>query len=74
MVEILSAPLNQYEDSVNRATGFMERTRSEALPPRSAYNIVGQVLEGIGAYDFGQSHASALSVEPVMATSFHDRL
>ena len=47
----------------------MERTRNEALPPRSAYNIVGQVLEGIGEFDFGQFHASALSVEPLIRIS-----
>jgi hypothetical protein len=65
MTEILSAPLNQYEDSVSRATEYMERTRSEALPPRSAYNIVGQVLEGIGAYDFGQYARRVADVEGV---------
>jgi hypothetical protein len=65
MAEILSASLNQYEDSVNRAKEFMERTRNEALPPRSAYNIVGQVLEGIGAYDFGQYARRVTDVEGV---------
>jgi hypothetical protein len=43
----------------------MERTRTEALPPRSAYNIVGQVLEGIGAYDFGQYARRVADVEGV---------
>jgi hypothetical protein len=53
MNEILSVPIERYEDSVNRTAEFSEQTRSEALPPRTAYNIVGQVLIGLGAYDFG---------------------
>lgn len=51
--EILSVPIERYEDSVNRTAEFSELTRKEALPPRTAYNIVGQVLIGLGAYDFG---------------------
>ena len=58
-------PLGGGRFQVNRATEFMERTRSEALPPRSAYNIVGQVLEGIGAYDFGQYARRVSDVEGV---------
>jgi hypothetical protein len=38
---------------VNLTAEISEQTRSEALPPRTAYNIVGQVLIGLGAYDFG---------------------
>jgi len=51
--ELLSVPLDQYADAVNRTKEFAERTRKEALPPRSAYNIVGRFLEGEGASDFG---------------------
>jgi hypothetical protein len=65
MAEILSAPLNRYEDSVNRSREFMEQTRREALPPRSVYNIVGQVLEGMGVYDFGQYARRVTDIEGV---------
>jgi hypothetical protein len=53
MAQLLSSPLDRYEDAVNRTATLAERTRREALPPRSAYNVVGQVLIGLGAYDFG---------------------
>jgi hypothetical protein len=76
MAEVLSAPLSRYKDSVNRASEFMERTKREALPPRSAYNIVGQILEGIGAYDFGIYARRVADIEGVrraalVATTLH---
>ena len=53
MNEILSVPIERYEDSVNRTAEFSRQTRREALPPRAAYNIIGQVLVGLAASDFG---------------------
>jgi hypothetical protein len=50
---LLSVPLDRYEEAVNRTAALSERTMKEALPPRSLYNIVGRVIMGIGAYDFG---------------------
>ena len=52
--QLLSVPLDGYEEAVNRTAALAERTAREALPPRSAYNIVGRVLMGIGVYDFGK--------------------
>ncbi|MFL6604021.1 MAG: hypothetical protein ACJ8R9_22205 [Steroidobacteraceae bacterium] len=53
MAHLLSAPLDRYEGAVNRTAILAERTKREALPAAAAYNVVGQVLIGMGAYDFG---------------------
>jgi len=50
---LLSAPLDQYENAVSKAAALAKRTAEDALPPHSAYNIVGQLLTGMGANDFG---------------------
>jgi hypothetical protein len=53
ITELLSVPLDRYADAVNRAQEFSQRRVKEALPPHSAYNMVGQVLVGLAASDFG---------------------
>ena len=54
MSELLSAPLDHYENAVNQTAALAERTSREVIPPHSLYNMVGQVLLGMGAYDFGR--------------------
>jgi hypothetical protein len=53
MSELLNAPLDHYEDAVNQSAALRRRTQSQAFPPHSLYNIVGQILSGVGAFDFG---------------------
>jgi hypothetical protein len=53
MAERMSVPLDEYEEALSRATEFSARTRSEAVPPRSVYNIIGRIATGVGAYDYG---------------------
>ena len=51
--QLLSAPLDHYGDALNRAAVLTSKTRQAAFPPRSPYNMIGQLLTGIGAYDYG---------------------
>jgi hypothetical protein len=53
MADLQSVPLDQYEEAAQRTKQLSERVRADALPPRSMYNIVGRLLVGLGAYDFG---------------------
>lgn len=53
MARLLDAPLDRYEEAVNQTAALAQRTRDQAVPPRSPYNVVGQLLIGVGAYDFG---------------------
>jgi hypothetical protein len=50
--QLLSAPLDHYQDALNRAAVLTSQTRQAAFPPRSPYNMIGQLLTGIGAYDY----------------------
>ena len=51
--QLLSAPLDHYQDALNRAAVLTSQTRQAAFPPLSPYNMIGQLLTGIGAYDYG---------------------
>jgi hypothetical protein len=53
VADLLAVPLDRYGEAVNQTAELAERTRREAWPPRSAYNIVGQLLIGMGPADFG---------------------
>lgn len=53
MIQLSSAPLDQYEDAVNRTAALAQQTRSAAFPPHSPYNPFGQFLIAIGTTDFG---------------------
>jgi hypothetical protein len=44
MVEILSVPFDRYEVAVDQTAELATQT----FPPRSAYNVIGQVLLGLG--------------------------
>jgi len=70
MTQLLSAPLDRYENAVNLTAGLSERTRREALSPRSLYNVVGRVLIGIGAYDFGKYARRVADLEGVRRAAF----
>ena len=54
MAELLNAPLDHYENAVNQTAALAQRTARESMPPHSVYNMMGQVLLAMGAYDFGR--------------------
>lgn len=54
MAELLNAPLDHYENAVNQTAALAQRTARESMPPHSVYNMIGQVLLAVGAYDFGR--------------------
>ena len=65
MSELLSAPLDHYENAVNQTAALADRTIREAIPPHSVYNMVGQVLLGMGASDFGKYARRVSDIEGV---------
>jgi hypothetical protein len=70
MTELLSVPIDRFGEAVSRAKEFSERTRRETLPPRSPYNMVGQVLQGLAASDVGSYAGRVADLEGVRRAAF----
>lgn len=54
MSELLNVPLDRYENAVSQTAALARQTQSEVMPPHSLYNIVGQILLGVGAFDYAR--------------------
>lgn len=55
VARLLSVPPDRFESAVNQAETFAQRTNSENFPPRSPYNVMGQILMGMdAANDYGK--------------------
>jgi hypothetical protein len=65
MTQLLSAPLDQYENAVKQTAELAERTSQQSFPPRSLYNVTGRMLMSLGASDFGSYARRVTDLEGV---------
>jgi hypothetical protein len=63
--ELLDVPLGRYQQARANAAGFEARTREDAWPPRSLYNVLGSWLRSQTSTDFSSYAVRVADIEGV---------